>query len=563
MRVEGINNIDKELDFPLYNQKGDTDFLSILFQAIESVDTTKGEKISNHDAVLLTSAFTATQNVPYLFIPNMILNPSEDPENISSDAYIDGMQEPQISNNSFAEAPLLQSANNNLTNKLDSKTNGKSLSQVMQNEKVYAFNTEELNMDEFESKKSQSEADLKARAVLTLTESLEYTKPSVASYEDLNSSLNNKVTVASFGGLKDSSKLLDSPPTYQTHTVKNHRAPDEFLNEKPDYAHYSVSQESSEPLKIKELSPKDPYTTQQAMSRFFNNETPEGLQHSTKPQNHQTHTAKNNRALDEFLNEKPNYTHYSVSQESSELLKIKELSLKDPYTTQQAMNRSFNYGTLESTQLSKNLQNETHTVKDDRAIDDMADKNLSENSNGSDKDYRRILTIADKKALAEENNTTQLSNNKQVMEGSDLKQAKKSDEELPKEVSYNIEQREKLLENKVINQVEPRSKQYQMVEHKYVRVHLDETDINIRVVRDSIKVGVDLKSDIGYIFRGEINKLVESLNNIGFRLEALQVNGSLLYSDSRPEDRKEERNKHTQYQKGKSNNSQERFELSI
>ncbi len=215
----------------------------------------------------------------------------------------------------------------------------------------------------------------------------------------------------------------------------------------------------------------------------------------------------------------------------------------------------------DGTKHSENPQ--THIVKDNGTLDNMAGKDLYENRNSSDMHHRRTLSVVDNKVFLEENNTAQLSNSKQVVEGNDQRQAKKGFEELPKEVSYNIEQREKLIDNKVVNHVESRSKEYQMVEHKYVRVSLEETDISIRVVRDSIRVGVDLKSDLGYIFRGEINRLVESLNSIGFRLEALQINGTLLYSDSRPEDRREERNRQPQYQKVKANNSHERFELSV
>ena len=135
--------------------------------------------------------------------------------------------------------------------------------------------------------------------------------------------------------------------------------------------------------------------------------------------------------------------------------------------------------------------------------------------------------------------------------------------EEPLNISVNLQQNVMHEDTKDVQQVPQVNREFQKIEHKYVRVPLDDTEVSIRVVRDSIKVTLEVKTDIAQNLGREVNKLVESLNNIGFRLEALQVNGSLVYSESKYDDRREERNKYFQHYKHKQYSKGDRFDLSI
>ena len=135
--------------------------------------------------------------------------------------------------------------------------------------------------------------------------------------------------------------------------------------------------------------------------------------------------------------------------------------------------------------------------------------------------------------------------------------------EEPPNISVNLQQNVMHEDTKDVQQVQQVNREFQKIEHKYVRVPLDDTEVSIRVVRDSIKVTLEVKTDIAQNLGREVNKLVESLNNIGFRLEALQVNGSLVYSESKYDDRREERNKYFQHYKHKQYSKGDRFDLSI
>ncbi len=110
--------------------------------------------------------------------------------------------------------------------------------------------------------------------------------------------------------------------------------------------------------------------------------------------------------------------------------------------------------------------------------------------------------------------------------------------------------------------VERTNRDYQPVDHKHVHIRLEDTEINIRVVRDSIKVGLETRNELAHNLSRETVKLAESLNTLGFRLETLQVNGHLVYSDAKGYERREDRNRQPNWSKPK-NNREEPFQLSV
>ncbi len=126
---------------------------------------------------------------------------------------------------------------------------------------------------------------------------------------------------------------------------------------------------------------------------------------------------------------------------------------------------------------------------------------------------------------------------KNVLE--DLSQKAENSELLTKEKSKKEEENSHLYNTVVFDQrFEDRIENVQEVKNakpfhtfhdaKSLYVKLEEGDLRIRVVKDSISVKVDFREDFRPPTVQEVHNLIESLSKVGFRMEMLSLNGKNL-----------------------------------
>ncbi|MFN7064933.1 MAG: hypothetical protein ACK4OF_02110 [Aquificaceae bacterium] len=128
----------------------------------------------------------------------------------------------------------------------------------------------------------------------------------------------------------------------------------------------------------------------------------------------------------------------------------------------------------------------------------------------------------------------------------DVKQGKSEEEEVIAFYSQ-LHKEEKVQPNNGATKTEavekqPLAKDY---EAKRLNINTEEANLKLNFFGSRLKLYIDLKEDI---YRPptnyEVQRLVQSLQSLGFHLEVLKLNGSLLYSsDNRYGNKKEDRNK--------------------